>query len=88
MPDLKGKCDGTETDHHSDEVDHSAEASEHSHKDQQHRHQLNVSQAASSGATSGESFGKQMRTLLPMYPVPTDSDSESSVPLKEDCNLE
>ncbi|EAT46281.1 AAEL002498-PA [Aedes aegypti] len=88
MPDLKGKCDGTETDHHSDEVDHSAEASEHSHKDQQHRHQLNVSQAASSGATSGESFGKQMRTLLPMYPVPTDSGSESSVPLKEDCNLD
>lgn len=49
-------------------------------------HQLNVSEAANS-ATSGESFGRQMRTLLPMYPVPTDSGSESSAPLK-DSNME
>ncbi|KXJ71913.1 hypothetical protein RP20_CCG019411 [Aedes albopictus] len=89
MPDLKGKCDGTETDHHSDEVDHCAEttATERLHKEQHSRHQLNVSQAANSGTTSGELFGKQMRTLLPMYPVPSDSGSESSVPLK-DTNLD
>ncbi|XP_065092462.1 uncharacterized protein LOC135713306 isoform X2 [Ochlerotatus camptorhynchus] len=83
MPDLKGKCEGatvvvTAAADHADEVDAGAARS----KD----HQLNVSQAANS-ATSGESFGKQMRTLLPMYPVPTDSGSENSAPLK-DSNMD
>ncbi|XP_062537406.1 uncharacterized protein LOC134205817 isoform X2 [Armigeres subalbatus] len=86
MPDLKS--DEADMVDHADEVDHVAEVSDQQQEQQQHhRHQLNVSQAANSAATSGESFGKQMRTLLPMYPVPTDSGSDNSVPLK-DSNLD
>ncbi|XP_049276989.1 uncharacterized protein LOC125760669 isoform X1 [Anopheles funestus] len=41
------------------------------------QHQLNVSQAGN-GHNSEESFERPMRTLLPMYTLPTDSENESS----------
>ncbi|XP_055601196.1 uncharacterized protein LOC129750010 isoform X2 [Uranotaenia lowii] len=64
MPDLKEKCLSVAPGGNI-ERDHSARAN-----------QLNVSQAAHSTA-SGDSYGKQMRTLLPMFPVPADFGRDS-----------
>ncbi|XP_055617552.1 uncharacterized protein LOC129762945 [Toxorhynchites rutilus septentrionalis] len=84
MPDLKEKCNNHNNNNALDAADGDHNEDYHPHP----QHQLNVSQAAvaNSGATSRESFGKQMRTLLPMYSVPTattDSGNESVTPLKE-----
>uniref|UniRef100_A0A182PQU0 Uncharacterized protein n=1 Tax=Anopheles epiroticus TaxID=199890 RepID=A0A182PQU0_9DIPT len=42
------------------------------------QHQLNVSQAGNGNNNTEESFDRPMRTLLPMYTIPTDSENESS----------
>ncbi|XP_055524799.1 uncharacterized protein LOC129718245 isoform X2 [Wyeomyia smithii] len=85
MPDLKERCDLLAAEAATNGAEETLD-----HDDGDKNHQLNVSQAANSSnsavMTSGESYGKQMRTLLPMYPVPTDFRTESPIPLK-DSNL-
>ncbi|XP_053682235.1 uncharacterized protein DDB_G0283357 isoform X2 [Sabethes cyaneus] len=92
MPDLKENCDllvaaAAAATSVADAI--AEDAPDHHHGGSNKDRQLNVSQAANSSSTvmtSGESYGKQMRTLLPMYPVPTDFRPESPMPLK-DSNL-
>ncbi|XP_058825541.1 uncharacterized protein LOC131685654 isoform X2 [Topomyia yanbarensis] len=84
MPDLQEKRDMLLTDAALAADAHDDRFGKDSRQHHHHQHQLNVSQAASNNtATSGESYGKQMRTLLPMYPVPTDFGGECPVPLKD-----